>query len=108
MTSNLTCQITSVDFFHAPKIFSFFTPQKSFNIPFEFLLYKTNRLHFSVCVYCNRSQNTSQRVKNNSHATRLFVLYMHAEKLNSQTISMYFLAKNVLEIDEKPGNIFNL
>ena len=33
------------------------------------------------CVYCNRSQKTSQRVKNNSHATRLrlvpyfFVLY---------------------------------
>ena len=51
--------------------FSFFMPQKSFNKPFEFLLYKTNRLHFSVCVYCNRSQKTSQRVKNNSHATRL-------------------------------------
>ena len=32
---------------------------------------ETNRLHFSVCVYCNRSQKTSQRVKNNSHATRL-------------------------------------
>ena len=39
--------------------------------PFEFLLYKTNRLHFSVRVYCNRSQKTPQRVKNNSHATRL-------------------------------------
>ena len=48
--------------------FSFFMPQKYFNKPFEFLLYKTNRLHFSVCVYCNRSQKTSQRVKNNSHA----------------------------------------
>ena len=34
-------------------------------------LYKTNRLHFPVCVHCNRSQKTSQRVKNNSHATRL-------------------------------------
>ena len=32
---------------------------------------KTNRLHFSVRVYCNRSQKTSQRVKNNSHTTRL-------------------------------------
>ena len=48
---------------------------------FEFLWYKTNRLHFSVRVYCNRSQKTSQRVKNNSHTTRLrlvsyfFVLY---------------------------------
>ena len=33
-------------------------PQKSFNKPFEFLLYKTNRLHFSVCVYCISTQNT--------------------------------------------------
>ena len=56
-------QRTCFFFFHAPK--------KSFNKPFEFLLYKTNRLDFSVCVYCNRSQKTSQRVKNNSHATRL-------------------------------------
>ena len=39
--------------------------------PFEFLLYKTNLLHFSVRVYYKRSQKTSQRVKNNSHATRL-------------------------------------
>ena len=46
---------------------------KSFNKVFEFLLYKTNRLHFSVCVYCNRSQ-MSQHVKNNSHATTDFVL----------------------------------
>ena len=28
------------------------------------ILYLTNRLHFPVCVYCNRSQMTSQRVKN--------------------------------------------
>ena len=51
--------------------FSFFMPPKYFNKPFEFLLYKTNRLHFPVRVYCNRSQKTSQRVKNNSHTTRL-------------------------------------
>ena len=51
--------------------FSFPMPHKYFNKSFEFLFYKTNRLHFSVCVYCNRSQKTSQRVKNNSHATRL-------------------------------------
>ena len=31
--------------------FTFFMPQKSFNKPLEFLLYKTNRLLFSVCVY---------------------------------------------------------
>ena len=41
-----------------------FMPPKSFNKPFEFLLYKTNRL-FSVCVYCNRSQKTLQRVRYN-------------------------------------------
>ena len=51
--------------------FSFFMPHKSFNKPLQFLLYKTNRLHFSVCVYCNRSRKTSQRVKNNSRTTRL-------------------------------------
>ena len=45
--------------------FSFFMPPKHFNKPFEFLLYKINRLHFSVCVYCSRSQKTSRRVKNN-------------------------------------------
>ena len=50
---------------------------KIFNKPIEFLSCKTNRLHFSVCVYCNRSQKTSQRVKNNSHATRLrLVLFL--------------------------------
>ena len=27
-------------------------------------LYLTNKLHFSVCVYCNRSHITSQRAKN--------------------------------------------
>ena len=56
---------TSADlffFFHAPK-----TSHK----PLEFLLYKTNRLHISVRVYCNRSHKTSLRVKNNSRATRL-------------------------------------
>ena len=44
--------------------FSFFMPQRSFNKPYEFFLYKRNR-------YCNKSQKTSQCVKNNSHATRL-------------------------------------
>ena len=69
-------QIMSADlffFYHAPK---------SFNKPFEFLLYKTNRLHFSVRVYCNRSQKTSQSVKNNSHTTWLclvsyFLFFIH-------------------------------
>ena len=72
--------------------FSFFMPPKSFNKSFECLLHKTNRLHFSVCVYCNRSQKTSQRVKNNSHATRFrlvsyfFVLYTLWRHLWSITV----------------------
>ena len=60
--------------------FSFFMPPKSFNKPFECLLYKTNRLHFPVRVYCNRSQKTSQCVNNNSHTTRLrsWRTFLHA------------------------------
>ena len=70
--------------------FSFLVPQKSFNRPFECLLYKTNRLHFSVRVYCNRSQKTSQRVKNNSHAIRLrlvsyFLYTLHTVMYNMHT-----------------------
>ena len=57
--------------------FSFKMPPKSFNKLFEFLLYKTNRLHFSVCLDWNILQKTSQRVKNNSHATRPFC-FLHA------------------------------
>ena len=55
-------KFTSADLFsvfHDPKILQ----------TFDFLLYETNRLHFSVRMYCNRSQMTSRRVKNN-HATR--------------------------------------
>ena len=53
--------------------FSFFMPQtfrKIFKKPIEFLLYKTNTVDY-VRVYCNILQMTWQRVKNNSHATRL-------------------------------------
>ena len=41
----------------------------SFNKPFEFLLHKTNNVDYifpCVRVYCNRSQKTSQCVKNKS------------------------------------------
>ena len=34
-------------------------------------MYKTNRLHSSLRVHCKRSQKTSQRVKNNCHASTL-------------------------------------
>ena len=79
--------------------FLFSCPQKYFNKPFEFLLYKTNRLHFSVCVYCNRSQETSQRVKNNNHATRLrlvsyfFVLYTYCSTHTRKNV-IYLLNTN--------------
>ena len=58
-------QLTFLSFFMPPK------SHKIFNKPYEFLSYKTNRSHFSLCMYCNRSQKTSQCVKNNSHATQL-------------------------------------
>ena len=93
MTSNPR-HITSADlflFFHAPK---------SFNKPFEFLLYKTNRLHFPVCVYCNRLQKTSQRVKNNSHATRLRLVSSFFCSLHAVTSSVIYYSthtwKNVI------------
>ena len=40
------------------------------NLWLKCLLHLTNRLHFSVCVYCNRSQMTSQRVNNKKCTTR--------------------------------------
>ena len=76
------------------------TSRKIFNKPFEFLLYKTSRLHFnSVCVYCNRSLKTSQRVKNNSHATRvvLFVLYTLWRHLWSITVHT-MNHKNIIDL----------
>ena len=41
----------------------------------HWLFYLTNRLHFSVCVYSNRSQITSQRVKNKKDAVTSSVIY---------------------------------
>ena len=54
--------------------------------------YLTNRLHFSMCVYCNRSQMTSQRVKNKKvrHETKLsgvnVILYTLWRLLRSITV----------------------
>ena len=39
------------------------------------ILYLTNRLHFPVCVYCNRSQMTSQRVKNKKVRHETWLLF---------------------------------
>ena len=78
MTSNPR-HITSADlffFFHAPK---------SFKKALKFLSYKTTRLHFSVCVYCNRQQKTSQHVKNNNQATRV-VLFCSLHAVTSSVI----------------------
>ena len=42
-----------------------------------------NRLHFSVCVYCNRSQMTSQRLKNKK--------VRHKTKSSGVTVVFYML-----------------
>ena len=76
-----TRQITSADLF-----FLFHAPPKSSNKPWvEFLLYKTNRLHFSVCVYCNRSQKTSWRVENHSTSSPV-VLFCSLHAVTSSVI----------------------
>ena len=63
--------------------FTFFMHPKSFNKPFEFsLLYKINRLHFSVCLYCKVSFPCS-------HRKNLFVARcecLHLIKQNSQCL----------------------
>ena len=41
---------------------------------------------FSVCVYCNRSQKTSQRLKNNSHSTSPRVLFCSSYAVTSSVI----------------------
>ena len=58
-------------------------PPKSFNKPFEFSLsYKTNRLHFSVCLYCKVSFPCSHR--ENWFAARCECF--HLIKQNSQCL----------------------
>ena len=87
--------------------FLFSRSPKSFNKPSEFLLYKTNRLHFPVLVYCNRSQKTSQRVKNNSHTSRLrlvsyfFVLYTLRRHLWSITVHTHGKMLSISVINQR-------
>ena len=79
---------------------------------------KQIRLHFSVCVYCNRSQKTSQRVKNNSHATLLrssrvvrcvyvfYTLWRHLWSITEHTHKenvIYLL--NISRIDSLRGSL---
>ena len=47
------------------------------------LQYLTNRLHFAVCVYCSRSQMTSQDVKNKN--------VRHETKSSGVTVVLYTL-----------------
>ena len=67
-------------------------PQNPSIHPLNFYCIKQIDNIFSVCVYWNRSQKTSQRVKNNSHTTRLrlvtyfLVLYTLWRHLWSTTV----------------------
>ena len=49
----------------------------------HFVVDLTNRLHFSMCVYCNRSQMTSQRAKNKKVG--------HEMKSSGVTVVLYTL-----------------
>ena len=51
--------------------------------------YLTNRLHYSVCVYCNRSQMTSQRVKKTKSSCVTIVLYTLWRLLWSITVATH-------------------
>ena len=64
-------------------VFLFSSPNKPIfsNKPFPLLLHKTNRLHFSVCVYCNGSQKTRLRLVSYLFFTRCDLLqYTRSEK----------------------------
>ena len=70
------------------------------------IFYCMKQIHFSMCVYCMqryidvyRSQKTSQRVKNNSHATRLcfvsyFLFFTRCDIICN--LSQYNTRKNVI------------
>ena len=62
--------------------------------------YLTNRLHFSVCVYCNRSQMTSHRVKEQKSTTRDEVEWRDCCSLHAVTSSVIYYSahtrKNVI------------
>ena len=85
------------------KIFKFHLncSQKSFNKPFEFLLYKTNRLHFSRCVYFPWQQSrhsTSSRVVLfcSLHALTSSVIYhsTHTRKNVMYLSNRWFISTN--------------
>ena len=94
-------QIPSLDlffFFHAPK---------SFNKPFEFLLNKINRL-FSVCVYCNRSQKTLQRVRYNQQRAmpppprKVRKHFLTRYTVKNWISNLYILLISALKMQEMP------
>ena len=71
-------------------VFLFSCPKNPSINHLDFYWIKTNRLHFPVCVYCNRSQKTSQRVKDNSHATRLRLVSYFFCSLHAVTSSVIY------------------
>ena len=87
--------------------FSFFMPQKpSINHLNFYCIKQIDNIFPCVCVYCNRSQKTSQRVKNNSHATRLclvsyFLFFIRCDVKcdllqDTQTEKCYYLLSTTL------------
>ena len=68
--------IFSLDLRCVQGVHSFVIHWKTMNIFWKtmYILENYVYIHFTVCVYCNRSQKTSHRVKNNSYATRLSLL----------------------------------
>ena len=77
-------QITSADLF-----FFFSCPQNPSVNHLNFYCIKQIDNIFPVCVYCNRSQKTAQRVKNNSHAGQVTMLNHHHHVL--LTVRVYWL-----------------
>ena len=98
-------QITSADLF-------FFLCPKSFNKPFEILLYKTNRLRFSVRVYYNRSHDTACKEQQSRHSTSscvvLFVLYTYVDLRKNQNLSPVFVySTSECNIDKDTDTVIN-
>ena len=66
-----SCQLTCFSFLYPPN------PEISSINHLNFYCEKTNRLHFSVRVYCYRSQKTSKSVNNTTTVTPLDFVSCH-------------------------------
>ena len=81
-----------------------------FNELSQFVLYKTNRLHFLMCTYCNTSQKMSQGVKNNSHAghstsSGTFFFFTHCDVICD--LLQYARTENVIYLLNTSRQIIN-